>query len=77
MSMHAIAVELDQRLRSLDAKTAASVEKLVHDALGLAEQSTSGSPNWPTDFWQRIRTDLGSEPMERPPQGDFENREPL
>ncbi|MBA4147035.1 MAG: hypothetical protein H0X66_02895 [Verrucomicrobia bacterium] len=38
--MTAIAVELDQKLQSLDPETAASVERLVRDALQLAEKVT-------------------------------------
>ena len=73
--MNAIAVELDQKLQSLDPDTAASVEQLVRDALHLADRKKNGSQTWPVGFWQQIRADWGSEPFERPPQGDFEKRE--
>ena len=73
--MTAIAVELDQRLQSLDPGTAASVERLVQDALQLAEKKGTNGSTWPAGFWERIRADWGSEPFERPPQGEFEKRE--
>jgi hypothetical protein len=73
--MTAIAAELDQKLQRLDAETAASVERLVRDALQLAERKQTAASAWPPDFWQKIRGDWGSEPFERPPQGEFEKRE--
>ena len=73
--MNAIAVELDQKLQSLDPDTAASVEQRVRDALHLADRKKNGGQTWPAGFWQQIRADWGSEPFERPPQGDFEKRE--
>ena len=73
--MNAIAVELDQKLQRLDPETAASVEQLVRDALELAEKKKSNGSTWPANFWQQIRADWGTEPFERPPQGEFEKRE--
>ena len=73
--MNAIAVELDRKLQSLDPETAASVEQLVRDALHLAEKKKVGATTWPTGFWEDVRADWGTEPFERPPQGDFEKRE--
>ena len=73
--MNAIAVELDQKLQSLDRATAASVEQRVREALQLVEQNKIGIQTWPVGFWDQIRADWGSEPFERPPQGDFEKRE--
>jgi hypothetical protein len=71
----AIAIELDQKLQNLDPETAASVERLVRDALQLAEKKNANAASWPAGFWQRIRTDWGNAPFDRPPQGDFEKRE--
>jgi hypothetical protein len=71
----AIAVELDQKLQSLDPETAASVEHLVREALNLAEKKKANGSTWPTGFWQQIRADWGVDPFERPPQGEFEKRE--
>lgn len=74
--MTAIAVELDQKLRELDPKTAASVEQLVRDALQLAEQQRLARPREThREFIQRMAGSLGDEPFERPPQGEFEKRE--
>ena len=30
---------------------------------------------WPEGFFERLRRDWGDEPFERPPQGEFEERE--
>lgn len=73
--MTAIALELDQKLQTFDPETAASVERLVRDALQLAEKKPNGASALPSQFWQRIREDWGDEPFERPPQGEFEKRE--
>ena len=73
--MNAIAIELDQKLQRFDPETAASVEQLVRDALRLAEKKANVAATWPVGFWQNIRADWGTEPFERPPQGDFEKRE--
>jgi len=73
--MTTIAAELDQRLQQLDPVTAASVERLVRDALQLAETRKAADATLPDNFWQQIRSDWGAEPFERPPQGEFEKRE--
>lgn len=75
--MSAIAEELDAKLKTLDAKAAASLEKLVRDALELVEtQNGAARPEGlPPDFFTRIAGEFGSEPFERPPQGEFEKRE--
>lgn len=73
--MTAIAAELDQKLQSFDAETAASVERLVRDVLLQAEQKTKPAAPLPLAFWQRLRAEWGDEPFERPPQGEFEKRE--
>ena len=74
--MNAIAVELDRKLQGLDPDTAASVERLVRDALHLAEQKRSAVPKEShREFIQRLRGSFGDEPFERPPQGEFEKRE--
>ena len=65
------------QLNSLDAKAASSLEKLVRDALEMVESSNgiSRSDRLPLDFFSRIAREFGSEPFERPPQGEFEKRE--
>jgi hypothetical protein len=68
---------LDANLKTLDAKAASSLEKLVRDALELVEtQNGAGPPDrLAPDFFARIAREFGSEPLERPPQGEFEKRE--
>ena len=75
--MSAIAEELDAKLKTLDARAASSLEKLVRDALDLVEtQNGVGRPErLPPDFFTRIAREFGSEPFERPPQGESEKRE--
>jgi hypothetical protein len=75
--MSAVVEELDAKLKTLDAKAAASLEKLVRDALELLEaQNGRERPDrLPPDFFTRIAHEFGSEPFERPPQGKFEKRE--
>jgi hypothetical protein len=75
--MSAIAEELDARLKTLDAKAATSLEKLVRDALELVEaQNGAAQPDrLPADFFTRVAREFGREPFERPPQGEFEKRE--
>jgi len=74
--MTAIALELDRKLQTLDASTAASVERLVLDALELVDQRKKSTASaWPDGFWSQIRDDFGTEGFERPPQGEFEKSE--
>ena len=74
--MNAIAFELDRKLQSLDPATAASLERIVRDALELADQKQQGAPaESHREFIQRVRGSFGDEPFERPPQGEFEKRE--
>jgi hypothetical protein len=74
--MSAISEQLDAKLKTLDAKAASSLERLVRDALELVEtQNGAARPGrLPPDFFARVASELGSEPFERPPQGDFEKR---
>ena len=74
--MTAIAIELDKKLQTFDPETAASVERLVRDALLLAEQKIiSATKESHREFIQRIAGSFGDEPFERPPQGEYEKRE--
>jgi hypothetical protein len=75
--MSAISEQLDAKLKTLDARAASSLEKLVRDALELVEtQNGAALPGrLPPDFFARITAEFGSEPFEQPPQGDFEKRE--
>jgi len=75
--MSAIAEALDAKLKTLDAKAASSLEKLVRDALELVEtQNGPASPtHLPPDFFTRIASEFGNGTFERPPQGESEKRE--
>ena len=72
--MSAIAQELDHRLQSLDPATVARVERLVRDALALAE-ARGGADGWPPGYFERTAGSFAGEPLERPPQGTAEQRE--
>jgi hypothetical protein len=75
--MSGIAEQLDAKLKTLDARAAASLEKLVRDALELVESQNGGvrPGRLPSDFFTRIAVEFGSEPFQRPPQGESEKRE--
>ena len=75
--MSTIAEALDAKLKTLDARAASSLEKLVRDALELVETQNGRVriERLPTDFFTGIAAEFGSEPFERPPQGEFEKRE--
>jgi len=75
--MSDIAEQLDAKLKTLDAKAASSLEKLVRDALELIDTQNGGvlPERLPPDFFTRIAGEFGSEPFERPPQGEFEKRQ--
>ena len=75
--MSAIAEQLDAKLKTLDPKAASSLEKLVRDALELVETQNGGirPEHLPADFFTRIAAEFGGDPLERPPQGEFEKRE--
>jgi len=74
--MTAIASQLDEKLKSLDAKAASSLERLVRDALELvdAQNGTVQIEHLPPDFFVRISREFGDEPFERPSQGESEKR---
>ena len=75
--MTAIAEQLDEKLKTLDARAASSLEKLVRDALELVEAQNGTGPSepLPPDFFTRISQEFGSDPFERGPQGKFEQRQ--
>ena len=78
--MNAIAVELDQKLQSLDPDTAASVEQLVRDALHLAEKKSTPTQALAANTTHRAHIAKfaglwAGDDFKRPPQGEFEKRE--
>jgi hypothetical protein len=74
--MSTIAAELDKRLKSLDPEAAASLERLVRDALELVKGQNGGHQpcRLPSGFFSQIAREFGKEPFERPPQGESEKR---
>ena len=74
--MSGIAAQLDKKLKSLDPKAAASLEQLVRDALELVDvQNGRSLDRLPNQFFIKIAREFGSEPFERPPQGEIEKRQ--
>lgn len=69
-----IAQELNDRLQALDPETASQVEKLVRDALALAEARRSAN-GWPPGYFARTAGSFANESLERPAQGAVEQRE--
>ncbi len=65
--MKAIAEELDRRLAQLDPSIAAQVERLVRDALALADGSASqpASGGWPEGYFASTAGALAGEDFER------------
>ena len=75
--MTAIARELDEKLKTLDARAADSLERLVREALAFIDIQNGSSPagRLPPDFFKKIAEEFGPEPFERPRQGESEQRE--
>ena len=76
-TMTAITEQLEATLKRLDDRAAASLVRLVRDALELASVQKAAHPSdrLPADFFTRIARELGPEPFDRPPQGTLEKRE--
>jgi hypothetical protein len=77
--MSGIAEQLDAKLKTLDARAASCLEKLVRDAMELVETQNGGSQSdrLPPDFFARIAREFGGEPFARPAQGEFEPRKAI
>jgi hypothetical protein len=76
--MSEIAEQLDAKLKTLDPKSASALEQLVRDAIHRVDSQNGGSvgsTRLSADFFTRISREFGSEPFERPPQGETERRE--
>ncbi len=69
--MKAITEELERRLAQLDPVVAAQVERLVRDALALADGTAPApaSGGWPAGYFARTAGALAGEDFERPQQG--------
>jgi hypothetical protein len=75
--MKAIAEELDRRLAQLAPPIAEQVERLVRDALALADKSAARpmSGGWPDGYFARTAGALSGEDFERPQPGALSERE--
>ena len=77
--MTSIARELDEKLTAMDPATASMVERFVRDALNLVEAQV-WTPAGPGEvaahrkFLEQFAGALVDEPIERPPQGNPEER---
>jgi hypothetical protein len=74
-----IARKLDEKLKGMDAPTAAVVERLVRDALVLAEVDRARPASAyeiaaHREFLAQFTGALAGEPFQRPPHGTMENR---
>jgi hypothetical protein len=69
--------ELAQVLSRLEPDQAQALERLVRDALALAEQSASqnGQATWPADYFEKTAGALAGEEFERPEQGPLPRRD--
>ena len=77
--MNALVQELDRQLSHLDPETAARVERLVRDALALAEdgapaKGSPGGPQWPPGYFDRTAGSLAGERFDRAEQGAVPDR---
>jgi hypothetical protein len=75
--MKAIAEELDRQLSRLGPAMAEQVERLVRDALALADESArhSAKGEWPEGYFARTSGAMAGETFERAEQGESPERE--
>jgi hypothetical protein len=75
--MTQIALELDERLRQLDARTAKHVESLVREVLALtgAKEEPKDELGYPVGYFEATAGSFAQEPLERPAALPFEKRE--
>ena len=76
--MSTVVEELDAALKSADAKVARRLERLVRDALALANVAPekTDANGWPEGYFERTAGCLAGEEFERPEQLPLETREP-
>ena len=75
MSMHSVAEELDRKLTEMDRATAEHVERLVRDALCLAQTRDKPLASWPEGYFERTAGALSGERLERAEQETTATRE--
>lgn len=81
--MNAIAIELDEKLKTLGPAKAAAVERVVRDTLALAgtdggESERQSAIEAHREHWKKMDQMFGEldwSDFERPPQGELETRE--
>ncbi|HEV7405756.1 MAG TPA: hypothetical protein VGO11_22625 [Chthoniobacteraceae bacterium] len=75
--MTQIALELDERLRRLDARTAERVESVVREVLALtgSKEEPKDELGYPLGYFESTAGSFAKEPLERPVALPFENRE--
>lgn len=76
--MSTVVEELDAALKSADAKIARRLERLVREALALANVATekTDANGWPEGYFERTAGCLAGEEFERPEQLPLQTREP-
>ena len=76
--MSNIVEELDAALKSLAPDVARRLERLVWDAIALADipPEKTHANGWPEGYFERTAGSLAGEEFERPEQLPFERREP-
>ena len=76
--MSTVVEELDAALKSADAKVARRLERLVREALALANvvPEKTDANGWPEGYFERTAGCLAGEEFERPEQLPLETRQP-
>ena len=75
--MMTVSEELAEALRRLGPHQAQTLERLVRDAVALAEQSASqnGQATWPANYFEQTAGALAGQEFERPEQGPLPCRD--
>ena len=75
--MLAVAEELDRVLKSTDAETAERLESQVRELIETVTKPSSASrgKGWPPGYFERTFGSFRDEPLERPAQLPYEQRE--
>ncbi len=76
--MSSVVDDLDAALKRADAKVARRLERIVREALALADipPVKTDANGWPEGYFERTAGCLAGEEFERPEQLPFEKREP-
>jgi len=73
--MNKIAKMLDEKLRSLDPKSAEALASTVLDAINQAEQKRQKSNGWPEGYFEETAGSFAGELLDRAQQGELPQRE--